>query len=490
MTYGRPPIEKIDLRSLERIEKCPPSRRSGSRMPTAGLDRWKAVREATVEWHRAGMPDDENAVADIEESFFGGWDAVQRRLLGELFAGYRRLVPREVTNIDLDPPFGVVIHGPTNRSINVAVQVDLEASEGWQAIRIKTGRAETSIEEAAAFYQPDEHRTLVDMRLAADDLVTIPSPEDPGGIVEDVATRWDRAQSNPSRYRFAGLHCYSCSRPARCGQYPILGEGLVTAATRTLLISKSRLARFGRCARSAAWPAIYGIPADDGDEDDLDPIRLVVGNQFHETVAAALLSDDPGALYEAAHGTVAPSEADDLRWLFDQHEAVWSTDDPSVSVRKTEYQFGVTFVVEGTVLDRRDQLEKADVAVTMLAVTDVNGWETEDIAAVVEHRTGGASTALPYESDLYAVSAWLALAGSQQQAEGVAVHFHHLRADPARCDREFYDAARIGEASARLRDVATQLADLHPADATSPTFTLGPWCERCDFASRCALHRT
>lgn len=459
-------------------------------MPRLPLDRWKVIREASVEWHQAGMPDDEEAVVDIEESFFGGWDPVQRRLLGDLFAAYRRLFPREVMSVDLDPPFGVAIHEPTNRSINVAVQADIQAGGGWQAIRIKTGRAETSFEEAAAFYQPDEHRTLVDIRLAADDLVTIPPPDDPAGIVDELASRWDTAQSNPSHYRVAGLHCYSCSRPARCGQYPIVGEGRVTTGTRTLLVSKSRLARFGRCARAAAWPAVYGIPRDDGDEDDLDPIRLVVGNQFHETVAAALVSDDPGALYEAARGTVAPSEADDLRWLFDQHEAVWLTDDPFVSVHKTEYQLGVTFVVEGAVLDRRDRLEKADVAVTLVAVTDVNGWESDDVAAVVEHRTGGASTALPYEADLYAVSAWHALAGSQRRAEGVAVHFHHLRADPARCDREFYDAARIGDAAARLRDVATQLAVLHPVDAMAPTFTLGPWCERCDFVSRCTLHRS
>src|SRR5690606_23552429 len=124
---------------------------------------------------------------------------------------------------------------------------------------------------------------------------------------------------------------------------------------------------------------------------------------------------------------------EDLRWLFDQHEAVWTTEVSPVTPTRTEYQFGATFVVEGAVLDRKGECVPGPVAVTFMAATDVNGWESERVAAVVEHRTGNASSALPYESDLYAVAAWHALAALGREVEGVAVHFHHLRADPARC---------------------------------------------------------
>ncbi|HVR33506.1 MAG TPA: hypothetical protein VMS74_12480 [Acidimicrobiia bacterium] len=490
MTYGRPPLERIDVRSLERIEVCPPSRGSGSRTPSLSLDRWKAVREATVQWHQLGTPTDPAEIGQIESDFFDGWDPVQRRVLSDLFAAYRRLFPPEATDVDLDPVSGSVIHEPTNRSISVAVQVEVRTRGETQALRIKTGRAVTTEVEAAAFYQSDETRTLVDLRLAADDVVTVPKPPDAQGIVDDVALRWDRAQAAPRRGRVGGSHCHGCSRPARCGQYPVVGEGTVNSGTRTLLVSKTRLADFHRCVRSAAWPAAYGIPRDDGDEDDLDSTYLVVGNQFHATVAAALLSDDPGGLYEASYGTVSPSEVDDLRWLFDQHEAVWATDEPPVTVSRTEYQLGVTFVVNGAALDRRDRLVSAPVAVTFMAATDVNGWEGERVAAVVEHRTGSASVALPYEADLYAVSASGALAALGRDADGVAVHFHHLRADPANCDREFYPPARIAEAAARLRAVAETIAGLHPADALSPPHTVGPWCDWCQWARRCVPFRS
>ncbi|MEX2424933.1 MAG: hypothetical protein WD990_13235 [Acidimicrobiia bacterium] len=488
MTYGRPPLEKIDLRELDRIEICPPARGPGSKTPDLALERWKAVREATVRWHHDDMPSDPSSIDGIEKDFFDGWDVIQRRVLTELFAAYRRLFPSDPTHVDLDPVAGVALHESTNRTIGVAVQVEVRGQSGVQALRIKTGRAGTSEIEAAAFYQPEERRTLVDLRLAADDAVTIPPPEDASQLVEDAANRWDRAVTTPRTGRVAGLHCYSCPRPARCGQYPVVGEGDVSRWTRTVLVSKSRLADVARCVRSAAWPVIYSIPRDDGD-DEYDSAHLVVGNQFHRTVAAALVSDDPAAWYEAATTTVAPSEVADLRWLFDQHEAVWVSDPRPVSVARTEYQFGVTFVVDGVTVDRQGRVGSGNVAVTMMGVTDVNGWESAGVAAVVEHRTGSASSALAHEADLYAVSAWHALASLGRSVDGVAVHFHHLRADPAVCDREFYAPARIADAEARLREVARELAALHPTDASSPGYTTGAWCEWCQWVGKCLPSR-
>ena len=489
MTYGRPPLEKIDLRELDLIESCPPARGPGSRTPSLSLERWKAVREATLRWHHDGMPLDSVSLDAIEEDFFDGWDPIQRRLLSELFAAYRRLFPSDAVDVDLDPVPGVALHEPTNRTIGVAVQVEVRGQSGMLALRMKTGRSGTSPVEAAAFYQPDEQRRLVDLRLAADDAVTISPPDDPLALVDDVAKRWDRAVTTPRSGRVAGLHCHSCARPARCGQYPIVGDGEATRWTRTLLVSKSRLADVSRCVRSAAWPVVYSIPRDDGDEDQHDSAHLVVGNQFHRTVAAALTSHDPAAVYETAMTTVAPSEAEDLGWLFDQHEALWASEDRPVQVSRTEYQFGVTFIVEGAVVDRRGHLGRGTVAVTMMGVTDVNGWESDGIAAVVEHRTGSVSSALPHEADLYAVSAWHALRALGRDAHGVAVHFHHVRADPARCDRTSYTSQGIEEAEVRLRAVASDLASLHPVDASSPAYAVGPWCDWCQWVGRCLPYR-
>jgi hypothetical protein len=59
----------------------------------------------------------------------------------------------------------------------------------------------------------------------------------------------------------------------------------------------------------------------------------------------------------------------------------------------------------------------------MICATDVNGWESDTIPAVVEHRTGVSSAPLPHEADLYAVSAGAALQQMRRNSDGVAVHF-------------------------------------------------------------------
>lgn len=490
MTVPGPPVERIDLRTLELLEACPAARGSGSRLPDGALRRWQAIRDAAVAWHHAGRPEEGEELAAVRDAAFGGWDAVQRRILDDRFDAFRRLFPADATDVDLDPVSGGVIHAATNRSISVGVQFDVRSPDGWQALRIKTGRSGTSREEAAAFYQPDEERTLVDLRLAADDLVRVEPPADASAIVDDVATRWDAVQARPRGKPSAGLHCYRCDRPALCGHYPVVGDGHVHQRMRTLRVSKTRLADWARCHRAAAWQVLYGIPKDDGDEDELDSPWLLIGNVFHETLAATLFEDDPRSAYEAACRTVSASEASELAWLFDQHDRLWRSHRSLESVSKTEYQFGVTFVVEGAVIDNRDRLTTGAVAVTMVAATDVNGWEREgEVAAVVEHRTGGSGGSHPNEADLYAVSAWHALRKQRSHASSVAVHFHRLRRDPPECERLVLEEADIEAASARLRAVAEELARLHPTDATDPRYRVGPWCGGCQWVHSCLEHR-
>ncbi len=268
MTYGHEPAERILLRDLELREICPAARGSGSAMGTSQLDRWKAVYEAVVDWHQGGASLEGQVVADIEARLFGSWDAVQRSILIELFAAYRRLHHPVVTAVDLDPEGGRWTHEETNTKVTVGVQLDVQTDDGWEAVRIKTGRTVTSELEASAFYREGEERVLVDVQLGADDRVSVarPDPDAAERLLVEVARRWDATRDSP-RSRVAGLHCYSCDRPARCGQYPVIG-GDVGRWTRTIRISKTRLAGLERCQRSSLWPGLYAIPKDEGDDGE------------------------------------------------------------------------------------------------------------------------------------------------------------------------------------------------------------------------------
>lgn len=483
--YGSEPPTRIDLRDLARLEACPASAGAPSRLPTPHLDRWKAVYQAVVDWHVHGEPEDAD---DIADRLFGVIDPVQREIVEHLFAAYRRLHPAGA-HIELEPEHGAYVDDARNLSLSVGIQLEVEADDGWEAVRIKTGRSGTSVEEAAAFYASGADKLLVDVRLADDDRVTIGplDREDATAILESLFDRYEAA-SAPDRVRRPGLHCYSCNRPARCGQYPAIG-GDVGFRTRTVRMSKTRLAALARCPRSAAWPALYGIPPDRASADEDEGSGRHVANLFHETVAAALLEDDPAAGFDAACRNAPPSEATDLRYLLDQHLDLSARDPHPVTVRTTEYQMGVTPVVEGRVDDARGNVGAGPVAVAMMCATDANGWESDTVAAVVEHRTGAASAPLPNEADLYAVSAWIALGAMERPVDGVAVHFHHLRRTPAECERIFFGPEEITRAVERLTALAEVIADWHPTDATSPAHRIGPYCDWCDRRERCERHR-
>lgn len=330
--------------------------------------------------------------------------------------------------------------------------------------------------------------------LSKDDWVAVPRPplEEAAALLEDVFSRHQRAVAREPRL-VPGVHCYRCRRPARCGAYPHIHGPEPTYRTRTLIVSKTQLAKAAVCQRAAAWRTLHAIPTDRTPDDDHTPgfDSYATGALFHETVAAALLSDDPQALYRQAWHNAPPSEAADLRRLFDNHTCLWQTDPHPVHPKATEPQIGVTLTVQGAVLDRHGDTATGPVAVVLAAKPDVTGWEQPDTAAVVEHRTGAASTALPHEADLYAAAAWAAAKTLKPDAEppAVAVHFHHLRHDPPRCERHHYTPHQIRQAIQRLAAAAETIAGWHPADALHPPHNPGDHCADCPYQQRCLHHR-
>ena len=490
--YGHDAPEPVDLWRLEIVEACPAAGAgAGSRRPAAHLERWRALHQACVAWFNA-PGNDPDTVDEISDRLFTGIDPVQREILELGFAAFLRLglkVPG--VDVDLDPTPTVLMSDDQTALLRVAHQFEVREGDEVTAVRLKTGSTGTSEVEAAAFYATaPEGMVLLDALTASDDhaVVEAPDPERAAELIGDLFARHRATRESAVGQRRPGVHCYRCDRPARCGQYPPVG-GAASYRTRTIVLSKTRLATLASCERAVAWPAVYGVPRDGGDEDGSGP-GAIVGSAVHEALAAALLSDDPEAVIDAAVRNAPPSEAADVRMLCERHLELAATEPhPLTEVTRVEYQMGATFLVPGVEEDGRGGLRQAPVAVVMMGTTDVNGWEGESVAAVVEHRTGRRSSGLPHEADLYAVSAWLALEKLGREVEGVAVHIHHLRRDPPGCERLFYDTRAVAEATERLRQVAQTVARWHPTDATAPPLSVGPWCEWCDHARRCLRFR-
>ena len=68
-----------------------------------------------------------------------------------------------------------------------------------------------------------------------------------------------------------------CSRPSRCGQYPVVDGQEVKSNNRGILISKSNLLNLESCERWTSWRAQYAIPKDIENQS----FEAELGQKFH-----------------------------------------------------------------------------------------------------------------------------------------------------------------------------------------------------------------
>jgi hypothetical protein len=480
--YESEPPQPLKPDWVASLETCPAIDGVGSKMPDANLVRWKAVYESFKDWHETG-----NAPEEIIDRQFSWMDPVQQNITASLFASACLLLPRqEGETVDWDPPTHQVDDTELNATLTARVQAAVTGPNGRELIKLKTGRFGTSEAELAVLLagMPDEGGVLTEMMLANGDLrVLRRDPDEVSNEVDRLWEVWRAHQGRDSKPRSPGLHCYSCPRAARCGQYPVVGGGKTTSRTRTVVVSKTWLEKLNVCERQVAWKRLYGIPDDTGEEEDTTARSR--GSAFHELIAAALLAEDPAAVFADAMKSAEASEQQQLRWLFDRHQRLTAVDPYPPDYKRTEYEMGITLLVPGIEMDTRDNIREAEVAVVMIARVDGAGRETDGTPVVVEHRTGESATETSFETDLYALSTAWAVTDNR-----AAVHVHRLGLqDGPVCERTFYDEEALTEAADRLRAAAERLAAWHPANATIPPFTVGGWCTWCPIRERCERHR-
>lgn len=304
--YGHEPPIRHRADDLVLLEACPASGGSRSQMPTAQLDRWRAVVDAITQWyvHKPGSED----VQEIEESVMGWLDPVQRQIASRLFRTYLQIMPKsEAEEVDLEGPYSEVWDKERNATIGSATQFSITSDGVTSLVKIKTGRSGISPEEKSVLIEgsDDPGARIVEVNIAT-------------GVIDEVAadelerhTTIERLFAVPGQVRgrkgtVPGIHCYRCARPSRCGQYPSLEPKRTRQESRAVLVSKKWLARLSSCQRQVAWARLYGIPTDEGDVDE-EPTQQL-GSSFHRGLASALTSDDPDAAFAAyARSAPAPS---------------------------------------------------------------------------------------------------------------------------------------------------------------------------------------
>ncbi len=481
--YNDEPPERIRPADIDKREACPASIGGGSRLPTAAIDRWRAVLDA-LEAALANGGDVERAVLDN-----AAWlDPVQRAIVADLVSNGVLALAASDAEVQFEPEDGIVFvdHPSLNAEFASHFQIrvtDPRDSHNVEFLKVRTGRRGTDPLEASVVLTGGEpgvgyadlmlrDATIEPIELSAADL-----QRETARLYESNGVKGDPKDRRP------GWQCYTCGRVATCGQYPPPPGYRVGRRQRTILLAKSDVLRLDQCQRRVAWKALYGIPKDTEEEAGPAAAR---GIRFHEILAEVLVSDDPDAAFAEALDRIPANERDEMVELYGRHRQIEASHVP-VDVSLTEYQVGATFIVEGVSIDSRDNLmEGVPVAVTVICRTDAVGREPDATPAVVEHRTGATSDRIDErETALYAVST-----ARLVRADAVAVHQHALgtSGDPE-CIRILYDPQRLAGAEHMLTDMLAPVANWHPLDASQPDYTVGDWCSTCPYLSRCSLFR-
>jgi hypothetical protein len=475
--------------ALRRLwETCARSDSSRASPPGWQLDRWKAVRDLIVAWYADDRPDAE-AVPDLVTRLVGWMDDVQRSIVERQFAGWRAMYPKDPdVSVDLEPPAVSVVDHDARVELRVSPTFRIVYPDGsGEQVRVRTGRFGTGPDDAAVFERGREHPdALIDAMVSHGVAEEVELPPDSQARIVELIELAGRDRRVPLR---PGIHCFGCASAARCGQYPVLGEGRVYLSTRSIVVSKSQLAWLGTCERRVAWDRVFGVPPDRDDDVELGR-GLSAGVRFHEVAAAAILADDPVPIVAEACRTIEPAESAELQRLWDNHRAVWD-EEGHPEARTTEFPAGFTLTVPGVHVDSRGRESTQPVAVTFIGVLDVTGRESDGTPMVVEHRTGQSGDHSDLEPELYAVSAAEAIRRQTGMwPERVAVHLHHLRPDPPVCVRSVFTPDDLARAVALLTDAAIAVAGWHPLDTRSARFTTGPWCDGCRHRATCENFRS
>ena len=262
---------------VKKISECHQSIGPKTLTPNSRLDRWSGIHNAISDW-MINDADDEVAVKVAEENF-QYYDPLQRKIMSELFARFRALVPKPLPQVNIDffrQEVSKDIDGE-QKGMYTSFQYQFQDEDNTEYIKLKAGVSDVEdIDKAIVAETKLEGETFLTAQLINDDFDEIKEPENSKEIIENYFETIREFENN-RKQATPGLHCYMCSRPSRCGQYPVVDGQEPKSNFRGILISKSNLMNLGTCERWTSWRAQYAIPKD----IDKDSFEAELGQKFH-----------------------------------------------------------------------------------------------------------------------------------------------------------------------------------------------------------------
>lgn len=467
------PLSYVPTANLRKVKipvlthTCPEAGgRTRTKHPRARLERWSILRDLLVDvWSNPGTPSE-----DVVARHLGALSPLEADLIRRMYLNVSRIFPiPDGAEVDLEGQSITFDHGEQGITTSVYLTVSVTHEDGsTEHVRLKTGRAPSTTEEAAVLWRSaEEGDGFFDLMAWSGELESIEPPSDLEVVLEDMVVKSPVLTRSGVR---PGPACVWCERTATCGAFP--APRVAPSNARTVNLTKTDIEALERCQRRVAWRRVHGVPRDDGEEVDLGA-AISQGRLFHRLVQMAELSDDQPAAVTDYLRAVPPSEASDLAVMWDKHRELMEIE--GLTARAAEFPVGLT-LLEG---------ERAEMrGVTLIAFIDLTARTAIDQPVAVEIKSGSpAETGV--EDDLYAVGMrrWI---GAGQP---VVIHRHYVGWSPPQCEVVEMAPDEIDAAAQRLAERVQPIYGWDWEDPLQPEYRVGGWCNGCEFKATCEAYR-
>ena len=357
---------------VKKISECHQSIGPKTLTPNSRLDRWSGVHNAISDW-LLNEANDEVAIKVAEENF-QFYDPLQRKIMSELFERFRSLVPKPLPQVNIDFYRQEIIKeiDGEEKGMYTSFQYQLEDEDNTEYIKLKAGVSDIEdIDRAIVAETKLEGETFLTAQLIHDDFDEINEPENSKEIIDNYFNIIQEFETN-RKQATPGLHCYMCSRPSRCGQYPVVDGQEAKSNNRGILISKSNLLNLETCERWTSWRAQYAIPKDIENES----FEAELGQKFH-SYSQKMLEKNKDIFGDKEIERLKKLLVDEEEKFASQilkkyEERIQALDDEvedqnELEIKLSEYGLGFSILKDGIVSNSKMELREDKVAVTSWA---------------------------------------------------------------------------------------------------------------------------
>ncbi len=470
---------------IKAINKCHVSIGKNNQLAAPKLKRWEDLNRAIIDW-RINDAKEETAIKVAEKNNFQFYDEIQKKILSDLFSRYRELYPKSDAEFNFQYITKEVTQEINEQEYAIATYFTYEYNygENVELVRLKTAYDPDPdlIDRAIMTKLQNANEEYITAALEKNDLDEVDLIENPDQVIDEYFKILENYLNNRQK-RNPGDHCNSCNWPSRCGQFPLLNADKITNRVREVKVSKTNLLKLVECERRAAWNVQYGLPKENYIEYETDSQAV----KFHKYSQQMLVGNENFADEKNTmkfNDLTSTEDGITREKLYKKYQelVLQLREYKNLSIRKSEYNVGFTCIVDG-VENKDGKVVEKKVATIFMGRADLVGY-ADGTPIIIELKTRPEDVKDQLEAQLYA----LGVSQLMKTEEIIVLHVYSLDDVTLQKERR-YSSSELLSMTEKFEDIAKKSGSWLPFDALNPKFSVGAWCEVCEFKNTCLENR-